>query len=376
MSHPFGNEDAPFGSAKWASQAEAELKGMLRADENSPVIGQIGGRDIYFHGDGGIVIVAGSRAGKGACFLVQNICAGHCRRRTQVVLNAKADLAHIALNQTMDGKAVYCWDLEGTPGLPQDSINVLEPLRKSSPRLMADIKTVVRGLLPPSGSGTGKYFEGRGRDILEALIYVIVWRDGEATLPTLYEAVNIALIGGKEWKELAADLDACGNLLCRRVRREIDTFLDDPHGAMKDVMGEVTNSLSSLSDPQVMERVSPPFTCSLEYDLCASDRFANLFIICEAEHMDTRAPVIQAMLSAAFVIKGRKPDAPQQDWIIDEAALLRGFDLLPKLFSYAAGLGIRPWAVFQSLEQMDALGHKARQIILSSAQLQIYFGIR
>ncbi|MCA8883149.1 MAG: type IV secretory system conjugative DNA transfer family protein [Rhodobacteraceae bacterium] len=376
MSYPFGNEDAPFGSAKWADAAEAKLKGMFRRDENSPVIGHIDGQPIYFHGDGGIVIVAGSRAGKGACFLVPNICAGQCRNRTQIVLNTKSDLAYITLNQTMDNKAVYCWDLEGMPGLPQDSVNPFEPLKKSSPRLMADIKVIVRGLLPPSGSSNGKYFEGRGRDVLEALTYVIVWRDGDATLPALYEAVNTALIGGERWKDLAADLDACGNLLCQRVRREIQTFLDDPHGAMKDIMGEVTNALSCLSDPKVMEKVSPPFSCSMEHDLCATERFANLFIICEALHMETRAPIIQAMLNALFVVKGRKPEAPQQDWIMDEAALLQGFDLLPKLFSYAAGLGIRPWAIFQSLDQMDALGHKARQIILSSAQLQIYFGIR
>lgn len=89
-----------------------------------------------------------------------------------------------------------------------------------------------------------------------------------------------------------------------------------------------------------------------------------------------KAPVIEAMLSALFVTKTRKPDAARQEWVLDECALLGGVDLVPKLFSNGAALGIRPWVIFQNPVQMDVLGQKARQIIMASAQVPRFYDIR
>lgn len=370
------NEITPFGSARWASHKQAEKIGLFRFHENAHYSGHLGKHNLYFNGDGGVLDFAGARAGKGTCFIIQNICAGLGRKRTQIILACKGDLPQIAANQTADNKSVYCWNLEGRDGLLLDSLNPLEPLTASSPTLQADIKTVVQGLIPPSGDGKAKYFEGRARDVMEGLLYALTLRDGEATLPALYHVINLALIGGAGWSEFADDMSAAASPLCFRIRKEIEVFQADPHGAMKDIIGEVTNAVSCLSDPNLMRVVSPPFSCSIADDLCGRDRFANLFIVCEAERMVTHAPIIKAMLSALFVTKARKPDAPRQEWVLDECALLGGFDLVPKLFSYGAGLGIRPWAIFQNPAQMDVLGHKARQIIMASAQLQRFYGIR
>ena len=77
-----------------------------------------------------------------------------------------------------------------------------------------------------------------------------------------------------------------------------------------------------------------------------------------------------------MIYKARQPQAPRQTWILDECAQLGGFPLVEKLFTYGAGIGIRPWAVFQSVFQMDRLGGGAKNIITSSAQIQSYFAVR
>lgn len=370
------NEDRPFGSATWADPREAQKLGMLKPSRTASYIGHLNGRPLRHHGEGGAVMIAGARAGKGACILVQNLIDGMMPGRSLVVLSTKGDLPAITLNQTGCGKAVYVWNLEERGGLPCDSLNPFESLTRSSRTLEADIKTIVQGLIPGSGGKDAAYFEGRARLLCEASLLALVARDGGTHLPALYDALSAAMTGGAEWKIFADALSRTGNPLCLRVRREIELFHEDAHGAMKDVMGEVGNALASLSDPNLRRAVSPPFSLSLADDLCAADKFANLFIVCEPERMISHAPVIKALLSALFVIKSRKPSAPKQDWILDECALLGGFDLVPKLFSYGAGIGIRPFAVFQSPAQMEALGAHAKTIILSSAQVQLYFGIR
>lgn len=77
-----------------------------------------------------------------------------------------------------------------------------------------------------------------------------------------------------------------------------------------------------------------------------------------------------------MIYKSRAPQAPRQTWILDECAQLGAFPLVTKLFTYGAGIGIRPVAVFQSTKQMRAIGRDAETIITSSAALRIYFAIR
>lgn len=82
------------------------------------------------------------------------------------------------------------------------------------------------------------------------------------------------------------------------------------------------------------------------------------------------------IFSSALTLKIRAPDAPRQTWIIDEAARLSGFAQVAQLYTYGAGIGIRPWAIFQNTKQMRALSPEAESIICSSASLQSYFGVR
>jgi type IV secretion system protein VirD4 len=95
-----------------------------------------------------------------------------------------------------------------------------------------------------------------------------------------------------------------------------------------------------------------------------------------AEYVEAWAPVLKALFVSAMAFKSRTPAAPRQTWILDECAQLGAFPLVVKLFSYGAGIGIRPWAVFQSSAQMDLIGRNAGEIISSSAALKMFFAVR
>lgn len=95
-----------------------------------------------------------------------------------------------------------------------------------------------------------------------------------------------------------------------------------------------------------------------------------------AEFIEAWSSVIKAIFVGAMIYKSRKPQAPQQTWIVDECAQLGAFPLIVKLYTYGAGIGIRPLTVWQSTYQMNALGPSAENIITSSAALRIYFSVR
>ncbi|WP_195820647.1 type IV secretory system conjugative DNA transfer family protein [Roseobacter sp. MH60115] len=377
MSQDDWNARFEQGSARFATEADAIRMKMYRQTATSCFLGLRGGRPLYGDHPGAMLIVAPSRAGKGSELVTPNLMTGVQSGRTQVVLNTKGDLYHITKNQAADDKAVYCWNLDGRPDVPEDRVNPFEGMRWQSRTLESDTKTVCLGLIPDSASGKDKYFTTGGRAIMEALCYAVAKRDGVVTLPALYGATNAVRTGGAAWKRLAEDLADTENPLCQRVRAELDLYHADPHGGgMKDIIGELGNAMSFASDPNAMRAVTPPFSVSIKNDLCSAERFANFYIICEAEKLETHAPIIKALLNMLFLTKARLPGALGQDWILDETALLGSYPMVETLASYGPGFGIRPWFVFQNFKQADALGPRARQTIFANAQTQMFFGTR
>lgn len=161
----------------------------------------------------------------------------------------------------------------------------------------------------------------------------------------------------------------------RRVKAEIAHARQDSAGGYLGILGEMMRAFACLSDPVLRASVSPPFTASLG-DLCRDAPACQLYLMPPAELIATWAPVLKALITAGLVHKSRAPAAPRQTWILDECAQLGVFPLIIKLFTYGAGIGIRPWAVFQSVQQMRALGPNADSIIASSAACKAFFGVR
>src|SRR3546814_16392738 len=108
-----------------------------------------------------------------------------------VILDMKGELAAISQDQTPDRKHCIYWNPVVLCGLPQNSINPVDYVRIDSPTLVSDVKVFCENMIVASSSATAIYFEQRGREMLEALILVIVERDGVLTLPALYEAINL-----------------------------------------------------------------------------------------------------------------------------------------------------------------------------------------
>jgi type IV secretion system protein VirD4 len=255
-------------------------------------------------------------------------------------------------------------------------INPVDYVRIDSPSLISDVKVLCQNLIPPSVNRTSDYFEGRAREFLEGIILTLVRMHGVLTLGQLYSAVNLIPGGGDKWLDFAFEMSEAGFEVSARIEEEIANAQQDSSSTgYQGILGELFKALACLSDPMLLRAVSPPFDFSME-QLCDSGRPIQLYIMPPAEFIAPWAPVIKALFVAGMIYKARKPSAPRQTWILDECAQLGGFPLVTQLFTYGAGIGIRPWAIFQSIYQMDQLGPKAGNIITSSAQVRSYFAIR
>lgn len=368
-------KDKRFGSARFSTAADIKAAGLFYRTEQSLYLGELQGKNLHYDGDGGALLVAGARSGKMRDVLAYNICSGMCAELNLIILDPRGELAAISQDQTADRKHCFYVNPLGLHGLPHHSIDPLSFLKRPSPTLVSDIKVMMETIQPLSGAAQSSFFELNSRRFLEAIALALVMLNGTLSFIDLYRIVTSILAAGDEWQAFAFEMRNSGIEECRAVEAEIESGHKDSSGGFKGIIGEMQKSLSALSDPLLRDALSPPHDFDLEV-LLDPEQPVQIYLMVPPELISTWAVCIKCIFASAMIRRTRVPSAPRQTWILDECAQLKGFDLVTKMFTFAAGSGCKPYAVFQDVSQMDALGPGARRSILSSAAVQSYFGVR
>lgn len=368
-----------FGKAEWATEADLEAAGLFMKHPHSIFVGFFNGREVYFHGPAGMVLTAGARAGKLRDMLAYNLLTGTYLSNI-VMLDPKREGYAISANQTADGKYVACWNPSGFADALQDRIDPLPTMVLSNPNLVSDIKVLWENLIAPSGASNGRYFEGLAQVYGEALSLALVEMMGKLTLPDLFDVISMLPGGGDRWLDFAYQMSKSQFPQVIEVEAAIAASRGDSSGGFRGIVGELTRAVACLSDPMLKASVSPPFTMSLNALLDPDQRW-QLYLSPPVEYLSAWAPVIKTFFVSLNLLKSRAPSAPRILFIIDEVGQLvgngtGGFPLVPRLFTYGAGIGITPLIVLQSNRQMRALGPDAEALIMSSAAAKLAFGIR
>ncbi|WP_299621445.1 TraM recognition domain-containing protein [uncultured Tateyamaria sp.] len=114
-------------------------------------------------------------------------------------------------------------------------------------------------------------------------------------------------------------------------------------------------------------------------DLVSNDQPWQFYLCPPAEYLKAWSPILRTFFVGATLYQSRSPGARRNTFLLDECGQLAGdsgFPLVPRLFTYGAGIGIQPIAVFQSEAQMNTLGPEAKALIQSSAAGKLMFALR
>lgn len=369
------NDIDRFGSAAFANEIDLRQAGFFKKADNAVFVGFYGKKPLFYDSDGSLILVAGARSGKLRDILSYNLCTGILSGASLLVLDMKGELSCISADQTPDQKYCRYWNPAGLHGMPQDTLNPVDYIRAESPSLVSDVKVFCENMVTASGSAQAIYFERRAQEFLEGIILTLVKLNGVLTLPDLYHTINLIPGNSDAWLDFGFEMSEAGFEISKRVEEEIDASRDQSGNGFQGILGEVFKAFSALSDPVLMASVSPPYTMSMA-DLCGRDRKYQMYLMPPAEFIQPWGSVIKSIFVAGMIYKSRAPESPRQTWIIDECAQLQKFPLIPKLYSYGAGIGIRPITVWQSTSQMNAISPNAESEITSSASVRIYFALR
>lgn len=367
------NRETLYGSARWATPEQLKAAGLLKPpglhfgfdQEHHP---------LWLDGDAPLFTAAGSGSGKGTTIIIPAILT--CRTPL-FILDPKGENAALTLhNQARLGKDAYCinpWGIHHDAPwfLPIHGVNPLDVLRADSPSLVADCKLVMEMMIPKGGGDD--YWTLKPRELGFAVLLWQVRREGHIDAQQLYALLSSMFARPALWKQIVDDLLAFPDMEIRRIAGEIEYKRKEAQGEFSGITGKLFEALSFIADPALSRCLKGG-----DFSLSAltGKKPATVYLIVPGEFIQLYAPFMRLMIGVAMLYKGYRPETPRVGFLLDEAAQLGHFEMLKTAYSYKRGGGVRTWAFFQSVGQLEDLyGRAGGQSMLESAQLRQFFGV-
>lgn len=360
-------ESERFGSASFASEADLRRAGLY-GTSGLPV-GY--GRDglLRLNGDAPALTIGGSGTGKLTTLLAYTTCLSP--QTPMLILDPKGEMADISLH-TLAPAGVYGWIWSPLSG--GFSCNVLDIIKPDSPHFHAITKFIVEGLIALS-HGNGKYFELRAREWLEAIVKALAERDGHVSFASLYRVINLIEGDPGGWADFLQVMLESRFADVRRAATEMLVKQQDTPKEFGSILGEIYAHTSFLNDPRLLAALEPG-----ELSLAAlvdPGRVSRIYLNVPAEFLGIWSPLLRVIFTVAMLYKSLSPGGRRVLLLIDEAGQLGRFEGLIRAFTYGRGAGVRCWALFQDIGQLQThYGAAGVQTFIGSAQLRQFFGVR
>jgi type IV secretion system protein VirD4 len=369
------NRETLYGSARWATDAELKAAGLYKRRGLHFGLGPDRRSPLWLDGDAPLFTAAGSGSGKGTTIIIPAILT---QRGPLFVLDPKGENAALTLHhQARLGKDAYCinpWGIHHDAPwfLPMHAVNPLDVLRADSPSLVADCKLIMEMMIPKGGGGD-EYWTLKPRELGFAVLLWQVRKEGRIDAQRLYALLSSIFARPALWKQIVDDLLAFPDMEIRRIAGEIEYKRKEAQGEFSGITGKLFEALSFISDP-ALSRCLKGGDFSLS--VLTGKKPATIYLIVPGEFIQLYAPFMRLMIGVAMLYKGYKPQTPPVGFLLDEAAQLGHFEMLKTAYSYKRGGGVRTWAFFQSVGQLEDLyGRAGGQSMMESAQLRQFFGV-
>ncbi|WP_193169962.1 type IV secretory system conjugative DNA transfer family protein [Nisaea nitritireducens] len=369
-------EEFRHGSARWVTQGELSRAGLLSS--SGPQLGYwksaYSTTPVRLESDASIITIAGAGSGKMRDLLGYVLCNTPDQR--MLVLDPRGEGAAISGHvHAPNGEPAFNFNPARMPFLPHHACNPLDVLKPDSPTFHADATFILEALIAITGSDNGKFFEERARAWATAITIDETEAEGGISLPSLKRALDTIESDSNAWAARLERMLASRHANVRRTAAEMLTKQQDSPREFGSVMSTIYNGFSFLDDPVLMASLeNPDFSLA---ELTNPTRSSKIFLNIPADFLMQWSPLVRLFFTVSMLYKSRTPSSPRVLLLVDEAGQLGRFDALLRAFTFGRGMGVRAWALFQDIGQIERnYGAPAVQSFLGSAQTRQFFGVR
>lgn len=368
-----------------------------------------------------LITIAGARSGKGLSAIITNLCL---YTGSLVCLDPKGENATITAARrgqgdqwcTGLGQEVYVLDPFGVADVPDElraSLNPLALLDPTSPLIVDDAALLAEGLILSDEGGDGGHWTETARNLLRGIILYLI--DTEPN-PTLFDLRRLLTAG-----------DAAGYAQALAARkRAVQALEDDPlfevnlqeilpdnvrspfsfllwrmseslafegvvAGTAESILGTGENERGSIlstarRNTAFLDTLGPRYKATLSgafrpFDpdrLKAAPNGVTVYLCLPAERMGTHGRWLRLMVGQFLERVQRQLIAPASGvpvlFLLEEFFSLGTMSSIEKAAGYAAGFGVKLWAILQDLQQLKSLYRTSWQTFLANAGAVQIFG--
>ena len=303
-------------------------------------VGKVGGEYFYNWTEKHVLIVAGTRGGKGRDLIIPNLWA---YEGSVFVLDPKGENAQRTHEERQEYGPVLALDPFGVSGLPSARFNPLAGL--VGPTMVTDAQTLADAMV----QGDDDHWTSSARGLLTGLILHV------ATAPGLP----------------VRDLPTVRRLLMRNLTQTLDDM--SKNTVAPDVVVDVGEwglnaapeewaSIVSNAIEQTKWMASPQISAVLQdggeqIDFNRyKDSVLSVYVCLPAPYFRTFSQWLRLVVAAALdtLTKQLNPDMPEPTrFVLDEVAQLGNLEKIESALTLSAGYGVQLWGIWQHIKDIE-----------------------
>ncbi|MEZ5953028.1 MAG: type IV secretory system conjugative DNA transfer family protein [Hyphomonas sp.] len=327
------------------------------------------GAPVWLEGEGHVITIAPTGAGKGRGALIPNLLT---YEGPAIVIDPKGEACRVTARRRREmGQEVHVIDPFGVVSEESDSLNPLDAFDIPGIEPSSLAMEIAKQLSGGNMSLPDPFWDIRAHDLSAGVISAVA---------SLHEGADRTLLKARRYLKaddtalgLSVLLNSKAGKIHRFAREEIRSFLQTEDRCRSGIHATACSYFSVIASDAAQRTI----TCST-IDLQAVTRGdpMTIYLVVPPSKLASHAALFRLWTASLLsAVLSREGDLPKHRTLfaIDECAQLGDFGLLPMVYTLARSYGVRVWAFFQDLAQIKRMLPEEWQTVLTnSAALQVF----
>ena len=326
---------------------------------------------IWLDGEGHLITIAPTGAGKGRGGLIPNLLT---YEGPAIVIDPKGEACRVTARRRREmGQKVHIIDPFGVVTENTDSLNPMDAFDIPGIDPSALAMDVAKQLSGGGMSLKDPFWDIRGHDLAAGVISAVA-STAEAKDRSL-KKVRGYLKSDDTVYNLAVLLDTQGGKLHRFAYEEISSFLQTEDRCRSGIHATACSYFSVIGSDAAQKTV---ISSSIDLRAVARGEPMTIYLVVPPSKLASHAALFRLWTSALLsAVLSRESELPKYRTLfaIDECAQLGDFSMLSMVYTLARSYGVRVWAFFQDLAQIKRMLPNEWQTVLTNAAGIQVFGV-
>lgn len=345
-----------------------ESKGRFGFGETQPP-SDVPGEPIWLEGEGHLITIAPTGAGKGRGALIPNLLT---YEGPAIIIDPKGEAYRVTARRRREmGQQVYVIDPFGVVTDKTDSLNPMDGFDVPGIDPSALAMDIAKQLSGGCMSLKEPFWDLRGHDLAAGVISAVASTEepGNRTMSRArkYLKTDDCVYG------LAVLLDTKGKDLHRFAYEEIASFLQTEDRCRSGIHATACSYFSVIGSDAAQKTI---MSSSIDLNAVARGDPMTIYMVVPPTKLASHAPLFRLWTSVLMsTVLSRKDQLPQYRTLfaIDECAQLGDFAMLSMVYTLARSYGVRVWSFFQDLAQIKRLlGQEWPTVLTNTAGIQVF----